>query len=70
MKQILLSLCKTCLQGSQSVETVIRIFTDLQVNFVFSLPKFCLHGICIQEMTSNPSTIGDLLADILATLGM
>ena len=35
LKQLLVSLCKSCLQGSQSVETVIRIFTELQVS---SLP--------------------------------
>jgi len=35
LKQVLISLCKSCLQGSQSVETVIRIFTELQVNCLF-----------------------------------
>ncbi|CAF2116715.1 unnamed protein product [Rotaria magnacalcarata] len=50
MKQLLLSLCKSCLQGSQSIETVIRIFGELQ------------------EIAMVPSIIGDLLADILATL--
>ncbi|CAF3065625.1 unnamed protein product [Rotaria sp. Silwood2] len=49
-KQLLVSLCKLCLQGSQSVETVIRIFGELQ------------------EIVISPSMIGDLLADILATL--
>ena len=51
MKQLLVSLCKSCLQGSQTVETIIRIFGELQ------------------EIVISPSTIGDLLADILATLG-
>jgi hypothetical protein len=32
LKQLLVSLCKSCLQGSQSVETIIRIFGELQVN--------------------------------------
>ncbi|CAF5075203.1 unnamed protein product, partial [Rotaria socialis] len=50
MKQLLLSLCKSCLQGTQSIETVIRIFGELQ------------------EIAKVPSIIGDLLADILATL--
>ncbi|CAF3650173.1 unnamed protein product [Rotaria sordida] len=50
MKQLLVSLCKSCLQGSQSVETVIRIFGELQ------------------EIVMSPSMIGDLLADIFATL--
>lgn len=31
VKQLLVSLCKSCLQGNQSVETVIRIFAELQV---------------------------------------
>lgn len=31
IKQLLLGLCKSCLQGNQSVEMVIRIFADLQV---------------------------------------
>lgn len=52
MKQLLVSLCKSCLQGSQTVETIIRIFGELQ------------------EIVISPSTIGDLLADILATLGL
>ncbi|CAF3650930.1 unnamed protein product [Rotaria sp. Silwood1] len=50
IKQLLVSLCKSCLQGSQSVETVIRIFGELQ------------------EIVSCSSIIGDLLADIFATL--
>lgn len=32
LKQLLLSLCKSCLQGSQAVETIVRIFTELQVS--------------------------------------
>ena len=44
MKQILLSLCKACLQSSQSVETIIRIFTDLQVEH-FPVLKLFLHWI-------------------------
>ncbi|CAF0914333.1 unnamed protein product [Adineta steineri] len=50
LKQLLLSLCKSCLQGSQLVETIIPIFTELQ------------------ETVTTPEIIGDLLADILATL--
>ena len=34
MKQLLVSLCKSCLQGSQSVETTIRIFGEVQVNIL------------------------------------
>ena len=35
MKQLLVSLCKSCLQGGQSVETIIRIFGELQVIGLF-----------------------------------
>ena len=31
LKQLLLSLCKSCLQGTESVENIIRIFGELQV---------------------------------------
>ena len=32
MKQLLVALCKSYLQGSQSVDTIIQIFAELQVN--------------------------------------
>jgi len=34
LKQLLVSLCKSCLQGNQTVETIIRIFTELQVRLI------------------------------------
>ncbi len=45
MKQLLVSLCKSCLQGSQSVETVIRIFGELQVNKSFTKHTFSSFSI-------------------------
>ena len=32
VKQLLVSLCKSCLQGSQTVEVVVRIFGEIQVS--------------------------------------
>jgi hypothetical protein len=67
IKQLLVSLCKSCLEGSLTVEAVIQIFADVQVGVQH---RYTLLIELLQEMAQPNGIVADLLADILATLGL